>query len=216
MTRWPVLLLAPFLALFAGTAASAQTPRPPASPPVPPPRPDAATPRTPAPSAATDAAKGLDSLFERLAKAEDEEEAKGIANLIERRWLRSGSDVADLLMARAMSAMQPKDQDLPQAIELLDRAVGLEPQWTEAYNRRATAFFVLGDYQRSMLDVRQVLAREPRHYGALAGMGQILLITGDKKRALEAFRRALAINPRMPNVKGLIDKLAPDVDGRDT
>ncbi len=212
MTRWPALRFAVFAAsLFATASAIAQTP--PAAPPNPPPRP-AEPPKKSDPAA--DAAKGLDSLFERLAKAEDEEEAKGIANLIERRWLRSGSDVADLLMSRAVTAMQQKDQDLPQAIELLDRVVRLEPQFVEGYNKRATAFFMLGDYQRAMLDVREVLAREPRHYGALAGLGQIMLINGDKKRAMEAFRKAMSLNPRMPTIKTLIDRLAPDVDGRDT
>lgn len=210
MTRWPapcfVVLAASLLHL---TTASAQTPSP--SPPAPPPRPEAAAPK----EAAPDSSKGLDSLFDRLAKAEDEEEAKGIANLIERRWLRSGSDVTDLLMSRAVSAMQQKDQDLPQAVELLDRVIGLEPNWAEAYNKRATAFFMLGDYQRSMLDVRQTLSREPRHFGAMAGLAQILLVTGDKKNAMEAFRKALTLNPRMPNVKEVIEKLKPDVDGRD-
>jgi tetratricopeptide (TPR) repeat protein len=219
MIRWQALrsaVLTTSLVLGAGLLlaadAVAQT-SPPSSPPPPPARPADAAKK---PDPAADAAKGLDSLFERLAKAEDEEEAKGIANLIERRWLRSGSDVVDLLMSRAVTAMQQKDQDLPQAIELLDRIVRLEPQFAEAYNKRATAFFMLGDYDRSMIDVREALSREPRHYGALAGLGQILLVSGDKKRAIEAFRKAAALNPRMPNVKAVIDKLAPDVDGRDT
>lgn len=193
----------------AAAFAQAQPTKPPQTPPAP--RAEAAQ-----RDAAPDASKSLDSLFDRLAKADDEEEAKGIANLIERRWLRSSSDVTDLLMTRALTVMQPKDQDLPQAIELLDRVIGLEPQWAEAYNKRATAFFMLGDYQRSMLDVRQTLLREPRHFGALSGLGQIMLVTGDKKRALEAFRKAQAINPRLQNVKQIIEKLAPDVDGRDT
>jgi len=184
-------------------------------------RAEASAQATPAPpdnaqTSTPDASKGMASLFDRLAKAEDEDEAKGIANLIERRWLRSGSDVTDLLMARATSAMQQKDQDLPQAVELLDRVIRLEPDWAEAYNRRATAFFMLGDYERSMLDVRQALAREPRHFGAVAGLAQILLITGDKKNALEAFRRVLALNPKMPSVRAVVEKLEPEVMGRDT
>ncbi|WP_342361000.1 tetratricopeptide repeat protein [Terrarubrum flagellatum] len=209
MTRW---LLTSIVAL-AASAALAQTPQP--APGAPPAAPKTETAKPDAGKAPPDT-RSVDALFERLQKAEDEDEAKGIANLIERRWLRSNSDVADLLMTRAMTAMQPREQDLPQAIELLDRVIGLEPQWAEAYNKRATAFFMLGDYERSMLDVRQTLSREPRHYGALAGLGQILLSNGDKKHALEAFRKALSLNPRMPMVKGVIDKLAPDVDGRDT
>jgi tetratricopeptide (TPR) repeat protein len=181
------------------------------------------TPAPPAPKADDakrnpdgDTAKGIDSLFERLGKLEDAEEAKGIANLIERRWNRSGSDTADLLMSRVLTVMQPKDQDLPQAIELLDRIISLEPNWTEAYNKRATALYAIGDFQRSLLDVSTVLAREPRHYGALAGLGHILLQNGDKKRAMEAFRKVLAIYPSQEDIKKMVERLKPDVDGRDT
>src|SRR5215203_6864281 len=72
----------------------------------------------------------LDELFTRLAGAKDEAEANGIANLIERRWSRSGSDTADLLMSRATEAIHKKEY--PVAVELLDRVLALEPQWAEA------------------------------------------------------------------------------------
>jgi tetratricopeptide (TPR) repeat protein len=79
--------------------------------------------------------------FARLAAAKDEAEANGIANLIERRWSRSGSDTADLLLSRATEAIHKKE--FPVAVELLDRVLALEPQWAEAWNRRATAFYLL-------------------------------------------------------------------------
>lgn len=170
---------------------------------------------------ATDAPKpaepsrGLDQLFERLAKATAPDEAKGIANLIERRWQRSGSDTADLLMARALTVMQKNAQDLPLAIELLDRVIFLEPKWAEAWNKRATAFYMLGDNQRAMLDVREALVREPRHFGALSGMGILLEAAGDKKGALEVFRKVIEIHPYLGNVKETIEKLIPDAEGRD-
>ena len=113
----------------------------------------------------------LDDLFGRLAGAKDETEAKGVANLIERRWSRSGSDTADLLMTRASEAIQAKEHAL--GVELLDRVIALKPDWAEAWNRRATAFFLLDDVASSMADLRQVLAREPRHFGAWAGLGHI-------------------------------------------
>jgi tetratricopeptide (TPR) repeat protein len=155
----------------------------------------------------------LDRLFERLAAAEDEEEANGIAQLIERRWGRSGSDTADLLMSRALAAASDKDPAL--AIEILDRVIVLEPKWAEAWNKRATLFFMMGDYERAIFDVHQTLALEPRHFGAWAGLGFILQSTDDNKHALEAFRRALAIHPFVGNVRSLIERLAPDVDGRE-
>jgi len=155
----------------------------------------------------------LDDLFGRLAGAKDETEAKGVANLIERRWSRSGSDTADLLMTRASEAIQAKEHAL--GVELLDRVIALKPDWAEAWNRRATAFFLLDDVASSMADLRQVLAREPRHFGAWAGLGHIYMSAGDKTRALEAYRKALTLHPHIESVRPLVDKLAPEIDGRD-
>src|SRR5918997_5701807 len=155
----------------------------------------------------------LDDLFNRLADAKDEAEAKGIAGLIERRWSRSGSDTADLLLIRASDAIQAKE--FPLAIELLDRVIALQPDWAEAWNRRATAFFLLEDTASAMADLRQVLTREPRHFGAWAGLGHIYNAGGDKARALEAYRKALAINPKMESLRSLVERLAPEIDGRD-
>ena len=155
----------------------------------------------------------LDDLFSRLAAAKDETEAKGVASLIERRWMRSGSDTADLLMARAGEAI--KAEDFPLAIELLDRVIALQPAWAEAWNRRATAFYLLDDPASAMSDIRQVLAREPRHFAAWAGLGHIYLASGDKARALDAFRRALAIHPHHEAARTAVERLAPEIEGRD-
>jgi tetratricopeptide (TPR) repeat protein len=155
----------------------------------------------------------LDELFERLAKAKDETEGKGVASLIERRWARSGSDTADLLMSRANQAAERKD--FPLAIELLDRVIALEPNWIEAWYRRANVFYMLDDPVSAMADIRKVLEREPRHFGAWAGLGHIFMASEDKSRALEAFRRALKIHPQVPNLKTMVERLTPQVDGLD-
>ncbi|MHB2165476.1 tetratricopeptide repeat protein [Alsobacter sp. R-9] len=168
--------------------------------------------RKPAPNASVRPTT-LDDLFERLQRAKTEDEAKGIADAIQRRWMRSGSDTADLLMDRALEALRSGDQ--PLTIELLDRVVVLQPNWAEGWNKRATVFFMMGDNTRSMADLQQVLAREPRHFGALAGLGMILKNNGDDKKAYEAFKKALAINPHMPEVKSAVERLAPDYEGRD-
>lgn len=171
-------------------------------------------PETPA---ATGADKGrqatLDDLFKRLSVAKDETEANGIASLIERRWSRSGSDTADLLLSRAGEAMKAQDQ--PLAIELLDRVLTLKPDWAEAWNRRATAFFLLDDPASSMADIRQVLTREPRHFAAWAGLGHIYMAGGDKRRALDAYKRALAIHPHISKLKSVVERLEPEIEGRD-
>jgi tetratricopeptide (TPR) repeat protein len=156
----------------------------------------------------------LDRLFERLAGAKTPEEAKGIANLIQRRWARSGSDTSDLLMSRAQTAMRAKNIEL--AIELLDRIVSLAPDWAEGWNQRANALFIAGDPIRSMLDIGETLRREPRHYGAMMGLGTILRQQGDDKKAMVAYRRALEVYPQLEAVKDAVQALAVEVDGRDT
>lgn len=165
----------------------------------------------PAPSRSPTAT--LDRLFERLAAAKDADEAKGIASLIQRRWARSGSDTADLLMTRAQTAMREKQLEL--AIELLDRVISLQPDWAEGWNQRANALFIAGDPIRSMLDIGEALKREPRHYGAMMGLGTILRQQGDDKRAMVAYRRALEVYPQMEAIKSVVDSLKIDVDGRD-
>ncbi|HEX8166749.1 MAG TPA: tetratricopeptide repeat protein [Beijerinckiaceae bacterium] len=155
----------------------------------------------------------LDELFGRLAAAKDENEANGVASLIERRWARSGSDTADLLMSRAEEAMKAKE--FPLSVELLDRVLALRPEWAEAWHRRATAFFLLDDPVSAVADLNRVLAKEPRHFGAWAGLGHIYLSGGDKRQALEAYRKALAIHPYLAKLRDVVDRLGPEIDGRD-
>lgn len=155
----------------------------------------------------------LDNLFERLSKAETEREAEGISSLIERRFARSGSDTADLLLARATQAFESKDY--PLSIELLDRVVTLQPNWAEAWYRRATVFYQIDDPIGAMADLHRALKIEPRHFNAWTGLGHIFMASDDKSRALEAYRRALKINPKQSNVQTIVDHLVPDVDGQD-
>jgi tetratricopeptide (TPR) repeat protein len=174
----------------------------------------AADPKAPAEAGrAENPRNSLDELFERLAKATDENDAKGIAGLIERRWARSGSDTADLLMTRAGQAIQ--DKEYPLAIELLDRVLALEPQWVEAWYRRANVFFLMDDPIDAMADLKQVLTREPRHFAAWTGLGHIFMNSDDKPRALQAYRKALSIYPKLATVETLVERLKPSVDGLD-
>ena len=155
----------------------------------------------------------LDRLFVRLAKASDPDEAAGIAGVIERLWMQSGSDTADLLMARAMEAAQASHRDV--ALSLLDKIVVLDPGWAEAWNKRATLRFLDNDDSGAMEDIGHTLALEPRHFGALSGMGFILKRNGLEKGALTALRRAQSIYPESPDIKKAVDDLVPDVEGRD-
>jgi tetratricopeptide (TPR) repeat protein len=196
-----------------GVAGAIAQENPPPRPGMVPPSDKDDNPVAPTPGPLRTPAATLDKLFERLAAAKTPEEAKGIANLIQRRWARSGSDTADLLMTRAQTAM--KDKQLELAIELLDRIISLEPNWAEGWNQRANALFLSGDPIRSMLDIGEALKREPRHYGAMLGLGTILRQQGDDKRAMVAYRRALEVYPQMEAIKNAVESLKSEVDGRD-
>src|SRR4051812_14806822 len=133
-----------------------------------------------------DRTKNLDFLFEALKVAPDADSAKLVEGRIWALWLASGSDTADLLMTRAKTAADEKDANL--AARLLDSVIELKPDYIEAWNRRATLHLKNKDYGSSLADIRQVLAREPRHFGALTGLGVIMQELGEDKLALEAFR----------------------------
>ena len=160
-----------------------------------------------------DKTQNLDRLFEALKVAPDDESAKYIENRIWAIWLASGSDTANLLMGRVKTAMEAKDFEL--AIRLLNAIIDMRPNFIEAWNRRATLYYMKKDFTRAIGDIREVLAREPRHFGALAGLGIILQEFGDDKRALDAFRRALAIHPHIERVPDMVKRLSDKIDGRE-
>ena len=211
--RFPALALVSAAALLLlAPMASAQTVAPPGPPtgraiePMQPPK-DLPHPQR------GDRTRNLDFLFGALKAAPDADSAKQVENRIWALWLASGSDTANLLMTRAKTAIDAKDLDL--AIELLDAIIKIKPDYIEAWNRRATIRYMRKDYALAMDDIRQVLIREPRHFGAMSGLGMILQEFGDEKHALDAFRRALEINPHLPKIDEMIKSLTEKVEGRD-
>jgi tetratricopeptide (TPR) repeat protein len=157
--------------------------------------------------------KILDALFERLRQASDPEDAQHIAESIEHLWLQSQSDTANLLMQRVTASVMA--EQYPLALSLLDRLVALAPDWAEAWNQRATTRFLTGDTDGAMADIDQVIKLEPRHFGALAGMGMILRGTGLNKSALEIFNKVLGIYPLEADIRKLTEKLTLEVEGQD-
>src|SRR5215469_5493513 len=160
-----------------------------------------------------DHTRNLDFLFGALKVAPDDVTAKAIEERIWVLWTNSQSDTANLLMTRVKTAIEAKDTDL--AIRLLDSIIKVKPDYVEAWNRRATIYYMKKDYGRSLADIREVLKREPRHFGALAGLGLILQDLGDNKQALEVYRRALILYPRMERIPELVKTLQEKVEGRD-
>jgi tetratricopeptide (TPR) repeat protein len=155
----------------------------------------------------------LNFLFGALKAAPDDETAKAIEQRIWAIWVVSRSDTANLLMLRVRTAVEAKETDL--AIKLLNGIIKIRPDYIEAWNRRATLYYLQKDYGRALADIREVLKREPRHFGALSGLGLILQDIGDDKQALEVYRRALAVYPRLPRIPELVKTLQEKVEGRD-
>jgi tetratricopeptide (TPR) repeat protein len=160
-----------------------------------------------------DRLNNLDFLFGALKAAPDEDTAKAIEQRIWGLWVVSRSDTANLLMLRVKTAVEAKETDL--AIKLLDGIVKIRPDYIEAWNRRATIYYQKKEYGRSLADIREVLKREPRHFGALSGLGMILQDLGDDKQALEVYRRALAVYPHLQRIPDMVKKLQEKVEGRD-
>jgi len=160
-----------------------------------------------------DRTTSLDFLFGALKAAPDDSSARYAEARIWAIWLHTPSDTAALLMARAKAAVDARQTDV--AIKLLDSIIKLRPDYTEAWNRRATLYYMQDDYGRALADIQQVLIREPRHFGALAGLGIIMQELGDDKRALDAYRKALAINPHLDKIPERVKELSEKVEGRD-
>lgn len=165
-----------------------------------------------APISAAAGTAGLDDAFSRLADPENSEWRLAQSD-IEREWSKSGSAAMDLLLKRGQEAM--KDGDLAAAIEHLTALTDHAPDFAEGWNARATAYFMAGEIGPSLSDIQRTLALEPRHYGALSGLGIILDETGDEKGALAAYRAALAINPHLEQVSEAVERIGRDTEGTD-
>jgi tetratricopeptide (TPR) repeat protein len=114
-------------------------------------------------------------------------------------WGRSDDPAVDELMARGVAALQAGRQG--EAIELFSRVIRAKPDFAEGWNKRATAYFVAGEYARSIADCDEVLKRNPRHFGALSGLGQIYVHLQRYEQALAWFHRALEVNPNLTDVE---------------
>jgi tetratricopeptide (TPR) repeat protein len=164
------------------------------------------------PRIGADRTRGLDFLFGALKAAPDPASAKHVEGRIWALWTQTSSDTTMLLMTRAKTAIEKKQPEV--ALKLLDKVVKLRPEYVEGWHRRATLHYLQNEYAKSLSDMREVLKREPRHFGALVGLGMIMQEVGDDKRALDAFRKALEINPHLEKLPDTVKTLTEKVEGR--
>lgn len=157
--------------------------------------------------------KMLARLYDELKSAHDAHDASPITETIEELWLLSGSDTVDLLMARADRFIKESDLDL--ALEILDATVELAPDDAEAWHRRATVHYLQKDYELALADLRHALNIDPKHYNAINDLGAVLQALGAKKEALQAYRKALEVNPFLEDARQAVESLSRELEGQD-
>jgi tetratricopeptide (TPR) repeat protein len=155
----------------------------------------------------------LPALFAQLRAAPSAEAAGPIEERIWRLWTISGVDEIDQLMAVGLNAMAGREADL--ALAVFDEMVKRAPDFAEGWNKRATVHYMLGKFDESVADIEKTLALEPRHFGALSGLGLINLALDRDAAALEAFETALKIHPHMAGADSTIRELRDKVKGKD-
>lgn len=151
-------------------------------------------------------------LLSDLRNAATPTEARAAADGLWALWHHGPTPEATLRLAQVTATQ--RSGDLNAAIAALDALVADAPGWAEAWNRRATLRFIAGDFEGSLADIDEVLAREPAHFGALSGQFQIYAILGDRARAETALRAAVDIHPFLAERRFLegFDGGAPAID----
>jgi tetratricopeptide (TPR) repeat protein len=140
----------------------------------------------------------LDALYD------EDEEVRGLSeSAVWQVWSRSGDARADALLRSGIGHME--QGQMGAAVEDFTRAIEMRPEFAEGWNKRATAYFLMGDLEQSLRDCDEVMRRNPNHFGALSGYGLIHVQRGDLERALEYFERALEINPNLRGVQQTIE-----------
>jgi tetratricopeptide (TPR) repeat protein len=120
-------------------------------------------------------------------------------------WMRSGNDDIDGLMAEGVRLME--QQRYAEAVEIFDQIISRAPKFAEGYNKRATVFYLMQEFEKSIEDIHRTLEMNPVHFGALSGMGLCYLGLDEPRQALEWFERAIAVNPNMDTIQSYIEQI---------
>jgi tetratricopeptide (TPR) repeat protein len=156
----------------------------------------------------------LKELFAELKTATSSLEARVIETKVWKIWIENGDPRIDGLMDRGMNAMSADDTET--ALAAFTEVIKLDDGFAEGFNKRATVEFMRHDFAASVADIERTLALEPRHFGALAGLGQVYLAMNNKAAALKAFEAALAIDPRLESVQRTVTELKQELQGNPT
>ena len=156
----------------------------------------------------------LDEMFSNLLAAPTKAEAAAVEEQIWQSWGQSGSATVDVLIERADAAEAAGDK--PLALRFVNQATELAPSYAGGWYRRSILRYDADDRAGAIGDIQQTLKREPRHFGALAGLGMIYEDMGQEKAALNAYRRALEIHPYLEAAKQGVQRLEPKIEGQDT
>lgn len=154
----------------------------------------------------------LDRLFSALHGASTADEANRLTSLIWVVWHQAEDPETNHLLGEGRVALEALDFKTARA--RFDAVIAREPNFAEGWNKRATLFYVMGEYRASIKDIHEVLAREPRHFGALAGLGMNYEALGDDRRALNAWRRALRVNPHLQDARTRVKALETSLGNR--
>ena len=147
----------------------------------------------------------LNNLFERLRVTQDLAEARGIEGTIWEIWTESENANVNRAMLIGIASMHAGQ--LGTALNKFNEVIQLAPDFAEGWNKRATIFYLMKKFDRSVNDIAQTLKLEPRHFGALSGLGLINQAIGQNKAAIKAFEHALDLNPHLPGLKEKVTKM---------
>ena len=156
----------------------------------------------------------LGPLFARLQTTSSATEAEGIERRIWQIWGESDNVEVGQLMREGVIAMAQGQYRA--ALDRFDRLIKEVPDFAEGWNKRATVYYLMGDYPASVLDIERTLELEPRHFGALSGLGLIYDAIDQPAAALRSFEAAVAINPHLETTKERIRELRRQLGGRPT
>jgi tetratricopeptide (TPR) repeat protein len=158
-----------------------------------------------APAMATQKDPALDGLFDRLRTIDDPLQAQLLVQAIWETWMASGDAALDALMAHGLEQMRSRDLD--GAVATFTALIEKAPDFAEAWNKRATVYWMLGDYEDSVADIQKTVALEPRHFGAWSGLGMIFEEREQYESAIRAYEESLKFNPYAEGVRAHIEDL---------